>query len=104
MLETVVRALQYSPSAFRASLQTSTVDAGNRTTGGVVGLIKKIDMPKHFAARRVAHLIVASSVNQLDASGIPEIRSHGASANAPGFVADFSLGLSSSGVSSAPGE
>jgi len=73
-----------------------------------VGLIKKIDMPKHFAARRVAHLtahlIVASSVNQLDASGIPEIRSHGASANAPGFVADFSLGLSSSGVSSAPGE
>ena len=59
---------------------------------GAMGLIKKIDVPKHFAAR---------SVSQPDAAGVAQIRPRRTSANMSDFVADFSLEHSSSGVSPA---
>jgi hypothetical protein len=67
-----------------------------------MGLIKKIDVPKYFAARRASRLVAARSVSYADATGVLEIRPRATSANASGLVADFDLENSSSGVSSAP--
>jgi hypothetical protein len=71
-----------------------------------MGLIKKIDVPKYFAARRAARLTAqlaaAPAVSQPDATGVAEIRPRGTSAKASNFVADFSLEHSSSGASPAP--
>jgi len=71
-----------------------------------MGLIKKIDVPKYFVARRAAHLaahlVAAPSVSQPDVTRASEARPRGTSAKASGFVADFSLERPSSGVSPAP--
>jgi hypothetical protein len=87
----------FSPSAFPASLQTSTVHVGNRTTGAAMILIKKIDVKKHFADRRAIRLAEARRISLLDASGISEIKTDGAKTNAHGFVEDFSAEHSLSG-------
>jgi len=58
-----------------------------------MGFIRKIDVPKYFAAR---------SVSLPDATGVSDIRPRGTGANVSGFVADLSLEHSSSGVSPAP--
>jgi hypothetical protein len=67
-----------------------------------MGLIKKIDVPNYFAARRAANLLAASTVSYPHATGVAEVRSHGVSSNASESVADFSADISSSGVSPAP--
>lgn len=43
--------ISFSPPAFQASLQTSTVQVRHRKTGVAVMLIKKSDVKAHFAAR-----------------------------------------------------
>jgi hypothetical protein len=60
-------------------------------------LIKKIDVKKHFADRRAIRLAEARRMSQPDASGITEIKTDGAKANAQGFVEDFSAEHSLSG-------
>jgi len=71
-----------------------------------MGLIKKIDVPKYFAALRASRLaaqtVAAGSVSHPDATGVAEIPPLGASANVSDLIADFSLDISSLGVSPAP--
>jgi len=42
-----------------------------------MSLIEKIDVKKHFAARRAMRLAAARSMGQPDATGIPESRAAG---------------------------
>lgn len=71
-----------------------------------MGLIKKIDVPKYFAARRAAQLAArltaAPSLSHPEAIGVSEARPCRMSASASDFVADFSLEHSSSRVSPVP--
>jgi hypothetical protein len=82
MVEKGVYTFSFSPLASQPSLQTSTVQASNRTTGAAMSLIKKIDVEKHFAAKRAARLAVAR---------MSTVVSSGAKANAPDLVRDVSL-------------
>jgi len=67
-----------------------------------MSLIKKIDVKKHFAARRGMSLVAAQPVSQPDATGFPAIATAGMRADAPAFIEDFSLEHSSSNVSVPP--
>jgi hypothetical protein len=86
----------FSPSAFQASLQTSTVQANNRTTGAAMSLIKKVDVKEHFAARRRLRLIAAGQLVKPAAAGLPETTGEGSKEDERAFVQDFSLDHSSS--------
>jgi len=73
------RSLRFSPSAILASLQTSTVQARNRTIGVVPVLIKKKDVNAYFAARKGrdplsakrASPVAAASKDKLDTKDSP---------------------------------
>jgi hypothetical protein len=86
------------------SLQTNTVQANIRTTGAAMSLIKKIDVPKHFAARRALHLAAARTVTPPVATGAPAIGHAGTRGNAAKFIEDFSLEPSSSSTAVSPKE
>jgi len=60
-----------------------------------MSLIKKIDVPKHFAARRAKARAAARPGTQAHAAGAAEVDSAGAKANAARFIEDFSLEHSS---------
>ena len=59
----------FSPSAFQASLQTSPIQARNRTTGTAMSLIKKSDVKNHLSARRHKGKQPYRPVSQPDATG-----------------------------------
>ncbi len=63
-----------------------------------MSLIKKIDVPRHFAARRAMARAAARLVIQAHATGTAEIDSDGTKANAAKFIEDFSLEHSSSAL------
>jgi hypothetical protein len=67
-----------------------------------MGLIKKIDVQKYFAARRAANLLAARTVSYSDVTGAAEIPPLGATSNASELVADFSSCISPSAASPAP--
>lgn len=94
----------FSPSAFQASLQTSTVEVSNRTTGAAVSLIKKINVPKHFAARRAMALVAARAVSLPLATEVSDVETAGTKAAAAEFIEDFFLEHSSSSVLVSPKE
>jgi hypothetical protein len=101
MLKEVVR-FSFSPSAFQASLQTSTVQAGNRTTGAAMSLIKKIDVEEHFAARRRMRLAAIGFTRKPASKGNSVPAPTTAKAKGPGFREDFSAEHSSPGLSVTP--
>jgi hypothetical protein len=104
MLETVTEVSFFSPSAFQASLQTRTVQASNIGTGAAMSLIKKIDVPRHFAARRAMRQAAAQRACQQDVAGDSAIRPAGTKATAAKLAEDFSLGHSVSGPSASTNE
>ena len=61
-----------------------------------MSLIMKIDVPKHFAARRAMRLVAARPVSLPDATGFSEIDSAGTIKKASEFAEDFLLEHSSS--------
>ncbi|MGD0730263.1 MAG: hypothetical protein ABR956_03295 [Terracidiphilus sp.] len=56
-----------------------------------MSLIKKIDVPKHFAARRAKARAAARLGTEVHATGAAEMDLAGTKANAAGFVEDFSM-------------
>jgi hypothetical protein len=64
-----------------------------------MSLIKKIDVKKHFAARRAKRRAEARSVTQVDGTAIPETKAVGAKTNAQALVEDFPLEHSASSSS-----
>jgi len=60
-------------------------------------LIKKIDVDKHFAAKRARRLAGALLVSRPDSPVISETKTAATKATAKDFVQDFSLEHSSSG-------
>ncbi len=64
-----------------------------------MSLIKRIDVPGHFAVRRAIREATARPVIQLDATAGSEIGSAAAKASESKFVEDFSLEHSSSTLS-----
>ena len=67
-----------------------------------MGLIKKIDVEKHFAAKRAMRRTGALLVSRPDTTGSSQNKTAGTKANAQDFVKDFSLGHSSSGAPVTP--
>jgi len=61
----------------RPSFAAGERRASNRRTGVVMVLIKKIDVPKHFAARRAMRLVAARQAMQphpIAAAGVKPVR------------------------------
>jgi hypothetical protein len=67
-----------------------------------MSLIKKIDVEKHFAAKREIRRTGALLVSRPDAPSISEAKTAGTKACAQDFVADFSLEHSSSSTPITP--
>jgi hypothetical protein len=63
-----------------------------------MGLIKKIDVPKHFAARRALRLIAARKVIQHNPTGLSEIHAVGIDPSAAASIDGFSQEPSSANV------
>jgi hypothetical protein len=64
---------QFSPSASQASLQTSTVQARNRTMGAEMTLIKKKDVDNYFAAKRRRQRLLISPASKSRAAGFSDV-------------------------------
>lgn len=69
MLNDVVSISTLSPSAGIASLQTSTFQVSNRTTGAAMSLIKKADVQNYLSARRRKTVFPFAPIRQPDATG-----------------------------------
>ena len=67
-----------------------------------MSLIKKIDVPKHFAARRAMRVAAAQQARLPDATLVSEIYPAAATANAAEFTKDFTLEHSSSSGPATP--
>jgi len=67
-----------------------------------MSLIKKIDVPKHFAARRAMRLVAARQVILPLATGVSGAEPAGTKADAEKFIEDFSPENSSSSVLVSP--
>jgi hypothetical protein len=65
-------------------------------------LIKKVDVKKHFAARRSMRLAARGPLSQPDGAVSTETVPSGKGTNAQGIVEDLSLGTSSSIASVTP--
>lgn len=63
-----------------------------------MSLIKKIDVPRHFAARRARSLVAARPLSLPVAAVVPDLETAGAKAAEAKFIEDFSLEHSSSNV------
>lgn len=61
-----------------------------------MGLIKKVDVPAYFAARRAMRMGNAQPINQPKATVVSKIAATGARAKAALFKSDFSIAHSSS--------
>src|ERR1700721_1293905 len=81
----------FSPSAFHVSLQTSTVQVSNPTTGSVMPLIKKIDVNDHFAARRKLRLAARGLMRQPAATAPSASETAPRKANVSEFGKDVSV-------------
>jgi hypothetical protein len=92
----------FSPSALQASLQTSPVQAPNRTIGAAMSLIKKIDVEAHFAARRRTRLAAMGFTRKSAAKVSPAIAPAVVRTNTPAFRNDFPVEPSFSGASTTP--
>jgi hypothetical protein len=75
----------FSPSAFRASLQTSTFQARNLTAGAQMSIFEKIDTTRH---RRDINL--CKPVSQPDATGFSVEEPDATKLNPPAFSDDYS--------------
>jgi len=84
-----------SPSAFPASLQTNNIQASDSTIGAAMGLIKKIDVPRHFAARRADRRLAARCAIQPHGNEIPVAEPDCTAASGANFQEDFLLEHSS---------
>lgn len=67
MLETV--AFAFSPSAAQASLQTSTIQVRNRTTGTVMSVTEQSEVKNHLSSRHRRGIHLAVPASQPDATG-----------------------------------
>jgi|HubBroStandDraft_5_1064220.scaffolds.fasta_scaffold19293_5 hypothetical protein len=67
-----------------------------------MSLIKKIDVPAHFAARRASTGAGVQLTRQPLATGISESKTADIKSNAPGFIEDFSREHSSPGGAVTP--
>jgi hypothetical protein len=61
-----------------------------------MSLIKKIDVKKHFAARRAMRRAAARPASQPGATAIPETKAADAKTSVQGFVEDFRIEHSAS--------
>jgi hypothetical protein len=90
MLE-IVSNLSFSPSAFQALPQTSTVQERNRPTGSAMSLLKKCDAKERLSARRNKNRRSFMPVEQSDRANPSEIKPDGPRASRLTFVEDFTL-------------
>src|SRR5258708_35297145 len=72
MLEEESHCSPFSPSAFRAPLQTSIFQASNRTTGAAVSLIKKADVKNHLSTRHRNEIHLYRPEDDPKAAGLVE--------------------------------
>jgi hypothetical protein len=87
----------FSPPAFQVSLQTSNVQAHNRTTGAELSLIKKCDVNDHLAARR-RRGILHCSVTKPAATALPAAKPAVAKVEISAFAEDFVVEHAAHGV------
>ena len=90
MLE-IVSNLSFSPSAFQALPQTSTVQARNRPTGTAMSLLKKCDAKNRLSASRNQSRHSFKPVEQADRANPSEIKPDGPPTSRLNFVEDFTL-------------
>jgi hypothetical protein len=88
--------------AFPASLQTSTVQADNRTTGEGMTLIKKIDVDKYFAAKRATQRAGALIVTGLGAAEPVPSKTTGTKVNAKNLAGNHPFKHTSPSAAGAP--
>jgi hypothetical protein len=81
----------FSPSAFQASLQTSTVQVSNRTNGAAMGLIKKVDVKAYFAARRGLRVAAAEQATKRVKAIASKAKPAPARITSAEFLRDFCL-------------
>lgn len=77
----------FSPLAFLASLQTSNVQARNRTTGAAVSLIKQSDVKNHLSPHHRTKIHLCPPISQPDATGFSGVES----AAVPGWPGEGDL-------------
>ncbi len=90
MLEEGSHHFPLSPSAFQASLQTSVIQANNRTTGAAMSLIKKADVKNHLSARHRSEIHIARPASQSDVAAL----SHEETSSADPKVNDLAENIS----------
>jgi hypothetical protein len=88
----------FLPSGLQVSLETSAVQATNKTTGAALSLIKEIDVEKRLAARRAMRLGWGGPLSRPGAQMNPAPKV----TNAPAFIEDVAPGHSSLGASVIP--
>jgi hypothetical protein len=69
-----------------------------------MSLIKKIDVPRHFAARRAMALVAGRRVIQPGAAEVSALKPAAASVKAASFIRDFALQHSESSAPLLPKE
>jgi hypothetical protein len=80
--------MSFSPSAFHASLQTSTVHASNQAIGVAMSLIKKSDVKNHLSMRHKNRIHVGPG-SEVDATGISRSSQAIVEGQRSGFPKDF---------------
>jgi hypothetical protein len=88
----------FSPPAIRASLLTSNVQASNILSGVAMSLIKKVDVPRYFAARRAMRLSAVPRATRSHVTEVAGVEAISANENSVKLVEDFSEAQSSSPV------
>jgi wyosine [tRNA(Phe)-imidazoG37] synthetase (radical SAM superfamily) len=101
MLNTAVR-FPFSPSAFQASLQTSTGQECNRMTGVAMSLIKKCDVKNHLSSRLRQGGHLHRPASQPDATGFSGVEPGRAEPNTDPLIADLIKQASSIGPETTP--
>jgi hypothetical protein len=94
----------FSPSAFPASLQTSIVQARNRTAGADMSVIKRSDVKNHLRPPFLTKIHLCQPESQPDATGFSRPEPGTAKATPSGFAADFVVEHSSPSSSLAPAD
>jgi hypothetical protein len=89
MLKAVASIFPFSPPAFQASLQTSSVQAHNRTIGDRVNPTRKSDVKNHLSARGRAATGTFVAANKLDIPGFTPVEEVELKKDPTGFVEDF---------------
>src|ERR1700722_2773864 len=79
----------FSPSAFLASLQTSTIRLRNRTNGDAMSFVERSDAEKPLSLNSRTKIHLCAPESQPDATGFSEAESDINKANLSSFTADF---------------